>query len=187
MRVAFFSTASLFCIDVEALQHPVCINRELEHFISAVFAAPEVRVNFCAAQVGVINVATNNQSITHMISRASVVANLLVNRQFWNPLIRTYHVSVISDASRDIPVVSQFVLEACCVMISVLPVGDYRSSATAFNGNKDVVQLVPVVPANGKIKPQSVIDIVVQCQVARSVPSSAVYRYWPVYRYHDRH
>ena len=49
MRVAFFSTASLFCIDVEALQHPVCINRELEHFISAVFAAPEVRVNFRVA------------------------------------------------------------------------------------------------------------------------------------------
>ena len=49
-------------------------------------------------------------------------------------------------------------------MIGVLPVSDYRGSAPAFNGNKDVVQLVPVVPANGKIKPQPVIDIVVQCQ-----------------------
>ena len=38
MRVAFFSTASLFCIDVEALQHPVCINITKRKKIAAIAA-----------------------------------------------------------------------------------------------------------------------------------------------------
>ena len=42
-----------------ALKYPVCKERHLKHVISAVLTAPELCINFRAAQVGVVGVAAN--------------------------------------------------------------------------------------------------------------------------------